>query len=395
MWSLTEERIGPYRAGWDMIGKGIVVVLVGLTMNVCGVGVLPAAGAVSGECSGCHTMHNSQAGATMKLDSTPTSGGSGECTDCHADTRNILLRMDCLGCHAQNPNGSANVISGIPQIAHNAGTDLAAGNFRNVFVDDSYGHNVHGFGSAIATDGTLGNTPPGYDSAFDPSTAGYDPAYSSGQIMCAGRNGCHGDRDQLGQYDALRGAHHEDDTALQYGAGFTEGSQGSTVGTSYRFLYKIRGAEDSDWEATTGTSDHNEYRGATFDSGRASQTWADIATMSQFCAECHGNFHSGAGLTTSGPWIRHPSDAVLPNAAPYSSYTSYSVLAPVARQTIADATTQASGSVTPGTDVVFCLSCHRAHASPYSDLLRWDYNTCKNATPDVSCGCFTCHSDKD
>ena len=89
--------------------------------------------------------------------------------------------MDCLGCHAQNPNGASNIINNIPQIAHNAGIDLAGGNFRDVFIDDSYGHNVHGFDSAlIGTDVDLVNTPPGYSEhhtgrALDITTSDCEP----------------------------------------------------------------------------------------------------------------------------------------------------------------------------------------------------------------------------
>jgi len=372
-------------------------------LSICVWGILwivlsagSAVAAVSGECSNCHTMHNSQDNASMKLDSTPVVGSvSAECVQCHATLRFVMLRMDCLGCHAQSINGASNIISGSPQIIHNAGTDLAAGNFRNVFFDDANGHNVHGFDSAlIAQDSNLFNVPPGYDSNFDPSTGGYQPGYVTGQVMCAGQNGCHGNRDVVSQIDAMKGAHHSDDTLLHYGGSYTETGQGSTVGTSYRYLYKVKGAEDSDWENTSGGTDHNEYRGLDY-AGRASQTWSDIETMSQFCAECHGNFHSTSGLG-GDPWIRHPSDLSLPNQAPYSDYTVYDSTVPVARISISDGSTQASNTVTPGTDTVFCLSCHRAHASPYPDMMRWDYiANCDSGVANVNCGCFTCHTDKD
>jgi len=34
---------------------------------------------------------------------------------------------------------------------------------------------------------------------------------------------------------------------------------------------------------------------------------------------------------------------------------------------------------------VFCLSCHRAHASPFKDAMRWDYS-------DNAQGCLECHT---
>lgn len=352
----------------------------------------------SGVCSDCHTMHGTEDNMSMRLDSTPvTGGGASECYDCHSQLRGALLRMDCIGCHAQGIAGAPNIINNTPQVAFNTTTaDLAAGNIRHVFVDDANGHNVHGFPSPpIGADGRLLNTPPGYDASFDPSAGKYDSSYATGQVMCAGQNGCHGNRDELSQAKAINGAHHYNDTVLQYGAEFNEALQGTEVGNSYRFLFKVRGAEDDDWQKTIGATDHNEYLGVPFDAGRSTQAWADIKTMSQLCAECHGNFHSGAGLRSSNMWIRHPTDVVMPNSVPFSDVTSFSPTVPIARQSLAGGTSQASGTVTAGSDVVFCLSCHSAHASPYPSMLRWDYDTCFGSDPDHKCGCYTCHSDLD
>jgi len=345
---------------------------------------------VTGLCSDCHTMHNSQNAATMRLDSTPiTGGGAGECLDCHAQTRASLLRLDCLGCHAQDVNGGANITGSMPQVAHNAATDLAGGNYRYVFADDTHGHNVHGFGNGfVGPDSNLGNTPPGYNAAFDPATGKYNTANMAGQLMCSGQNGCHGNRDQVSQILAMQGTHHADDKILKFGANFTETGQGATPGKSYRFLYKVHGAEDSDWQSTSGAADHNEYKGAVY-GVRAGQAWGDIVSMSQFCAECHGNFHASAGVGGPGTWLRHPTDVALPA---YTNYTAYTPQIPAARTAIASGTAQASGLVTPGSnaDVVVCLSCHRAHASPYPDMLRWDYGNMAAGT-----GCYVCHTEKD
>jgi hypothetical protein len=358
-------------------------------------------------CSNCHTMHNSQNATSMKLDGTPVSGsGTGECLDCHADTRAVLLRLDCLGCHAAGISGSENIISGWPQIALNtSATHLAGGNYKYVFADDTLGHNVHGFGnSVIGPDTNLGNNPPGYKSDYDPSSGKYQVGQGAAQVMCAGQNGCHGNRDQVSPILAMRGTHHTDDSMLKYGGTFDEGQQGggaggtsdyTTAGHSYRFLYNVHGGEDDDWEATVNSTNHNEYKGAAFASRGQTQTWADVMTISDLCAECHGKFHAGglsgdSGIGNSSRWLRHPTDVVLPGSGEYSAYTTYSIEAPVARVTIPNA---ASGVVTPGTNdaIVMCLSCHRAHASAYPDMLRWDYST-MIAGGGGSGGCFTCHS---
>jgi hypothetical protein len=349
-------------------------------------------------CSNCHTMHNSQNGTDMRLDDTRITGsGAGECLDCHADTRAVLLRLDCLGCHAKELDTDNNItFDGWPQIALNMGvTYLAGGNYKYVFVANENGHNVHGFGNAnIPVD--LGNTPPGYNAKYDPSTGKYQTSLSN-QIMCAGQNGCHGNRNEVSPYVAMKGTHHADDSMLKFGS-IAEGQQGNTPGTSYRFLYKVHGGEDDDWQASVTAADHNEYKGATFASRplESGQVWGNIETISQFCAECHGYFHASDEITdtTGSPWKRHPTDVSLPDSGEYASYTVYSVEAPVARVNIPGSpldTVDPSGDVD---DIVMCLSCHRAHASEYPDILRWDYSEMIAGDSSKSGGCFTCHTQK-
>jgi predicted CXXCH cytochrome family protein len=371
-------------------------------------------------CSNCHTMHNSQNATWMQLGDTSHQFGfgKGDCEDCHSTTRAVLLRLDCIGCHAKELNTNNNITSdGWPQVALNMGppevptpiTFLAGGNYKYVFQDDSYGHNVHGFGSAIGTDTDLGNNPPGYDSNYDPSTSGgYDPGVGTGQILCAGQNGCHGNRDTSVPYISMKATHHANDSMLKFGT-ISEGQQGggaggadtTAAGKSYRFLYNVHGGEDSDWQASVSATDHNEYKGATFASRPIGtpRTWANIDTISDLCAECHGYFHASDEITdqtppTGTPWKRHPTDAVIPASGEYASYTAYSTEAPAARASIPIASP--SGSVNPGTNnaIVMCLSCHRAHASEFPDILRWDYST-MIAGGGGSGGCFTCHTTKD
>jgi hypothetical protein len=110
-------------------------------------------------------------------------------------------------------------------------------------------------------------------------------------------------------------------------------------------------------------------------------------TMTAYCTGCHGNFHTQ--LDGNANWIRHPSDAVLPTDGEYADYTAYDVIAPVARPAL----TAVSDVVNPGTDMVMCLSCHRAHGSPNDDMLRWEYSGMV-AGGGGSGGCFVCHTEK-
>jgi len=336
--------------------------------------------AVTGPCVNCHTMHNSQGGAAMA-----TYGGE-------TGPNSFLTRGSCIGCHAQ---GTANKIvtiggSDIPQVYHTDGSgDLAGGNFKYIETDDNRGHNVSDFSNP---DGTL-NSAPGHHSTTMPTT---------NTLTCAGHNGCHGYR----RFNAgsglrtLKGAHH----------GNVDGKcdSATTVANSYRFLYNVKGFENmgANKYQNLNATDHNEYFGTTSPGETGCLDCHDMAddmkikppnmTISGFCATCHSNFHklSGIGGSTTGPFTRHPTDVVLPDdvSKEYKDYTSYSVEAPVGRTTVPDSP---SGTVTPGTDVVTCLSCHAAHATNYPDMLRWDYTTMIASGGSNTTGCFTCHTQKD
>ena len=339
-----------------------------------------------GTCKDCHVMHYGQILGAEGL-SRPSATLAVARTA--RPIRGLTLE-DCLGCHAQG--GPANITEDdIPQVYHTDTNDLAAGNFKYVEESDARGHNVYGI-SGISADKVLdGANPPGYNSSYDPATPTKYSANPHNQVTCAGTFGCHGNRDYVDEADAMFGAHHETDTCLKFGS-IDEVSQGTTVGTSYRFLYKVKGGEDDDWQkANLATSTkHNEYKGQAF-APRTGQTWADVNTISELCAECHGDFHKSgtSGIGTASPWLRHPTDVVLSDG----EYADYNPDAPVARQTIPDAP---GSGFTAGSDVVMCLSCHRAHGSYQPDLLRWDYSTmvAGGDTP-TSLGCFTCHTDKD
>jgi predicted CXXCH cytochrome family protein len=180
------------------------------------------------------------------------------------------------------------------------------------------------------------------------------------------------------------------------------------VYNSYRFLMGVKGYENNGtkkWE-NFDQNNHNEYFGAitpmSFTGAECNicHTPQGVQptnnTISGFCGTCHREFHTvqGIGGDTSSPFTRHPTDVVLPGSGEYADYNGagnfYSVEAPVARTAVPNSI---GNTVSPGTDVVMCLSCHMAHASNYPDMLRWDYNT-MIAGGGGSGGCFTCHTTK-
>jgi hypothetical protein len=383
--------------------KVLIISLVVLLSLVLANGFVDAK--ITGVCSNCHTMHNSQNGS-------PVAGGG---------PYEYLLKLGataktaCWGCHAESTTGGNNIspTTGAPQVAHNT-TDLAGGNFSYITGDKALttgttktvGHNVKD--TAVTDDNyTSGTFPPG-----DQHTTGITNA----NFTCAGQYGCHGDRTASSEYPAVYGAHHYLDNQLKFGSineanqALGSGTNGEQVGSSYRFLKGVAGGEDSDWQATKSETDHNEYKGGTT-MGTSTKTapatggTPSKGTISGLCAECHGFFHGTATNETGGtatPWKRHPTDIVLPNSSEYQSYydknttatKKYSVEAPVARQSIPNAM---EDDVTPATDVVMCLSCHTVHASPYEDILRWNYSGMDAGTTGASAqtGCFVCHTGKD
>jgi hypothetical protein len=303
----------------------------------------------------------------------------------------MLLRDTCVGCHMatdagtwKDPYTDAPIVfnTSAPNYGASIGTGpkqgLAGGNFYWVADggenDDAKGHNVWGISGQ---DATLTRGPGGgfcagschYSLAISPSdTTPINPE----DVPKNGCQGCH-----------VFTKHHKDDGC-------------------YRFLYykynpndvsyAVRGQEDPEWERNPTSTTHNTYIGA--DNPTDFHFWLSDGggNISAFCYPCHQAFEAptSTGIGTSEPWFRHPSDMVIPSTGEYAAYTTYDPIAPVGRPdgNFPDPPSQ----VRPGTDRVICMSCHRAHGSPYFKILRWDYKGWpENAQPS---GCGICHSKK-
>jgi len=372
---------------------------------------LPAHSAITGECSNCHTMHNSQNGSIMA-----DYGATGQPWK-GTGPYEALTRGDCLGCHGI---GTSNIVtiggSEIPQVYHtSAADDLAGGNFAYILgtkgsgASDAKGHNVTDLGNL---DDTLDYAPGWFPRE-------HDNAVTSNNLTCAGSIGCHGNRgdpDAMG-VPVIKGSHHKNVSGKLDIA--------DDVYNSYRFLRGVKGYENDGtykWQ-NKDANNHNEYFGATTPanigcSAQSCHTPTGVVppnnTMSGFCATCHGSFHvvgdadddiidEGIGGDTSSPFTRHPTDVILPGGTTeYANYNPaggnlFSVEAPVARGVVPDSI---SSVVIPGDSgaegaIVMCLSCHKAHASDYPDMLRWDYNTIIAGGGTNGTGCFVCHTTKD
>ncbi|WP_303723023.1 cytochrome c3 family protein [Malonomonas rubra] len=349
---------------------------------------------MNGSCVECHTMHNSQGGLSMRFDSTELTGAAallraGSCTGCHADaTRNTNIDTSA------GPDYTL-----IPQVdgqfytePGTTGNTLAGGTFHFVANDKTTGHNIvdlSEFGHAVDL-----TSPPGYDVTIAQSV-GLPTTW--GALTCAGVNGCHGEHSDafnqpLSKFGAISGAHHESDATID----------GTTVGKSYRFLKGVLGVEDDDWEGDA-DADHNVYHGVDRLAAGANEVDSG-ATISSLCGQCHGKFHSsennnvGEGVM-SNPWLRHPTDIdmmMLAGTSEYAAYE-YDMQAPVAANLTVTVMTTSAVDSDYQQKIVTCVSCHRAHGSPYEDLLRWSYAGMDAGTAGATAGtgCFLCHTSKD
>lgn len=349
---------------------------------------------VSGDCSNCHTMHNSKDGSAVVADGLPAyqSLTVDSCVGCHSHSSNLTI-IDLGG--SQVPI----VFSGSePTYPPNGNTSstLAGGNFFWVAQgDDSKGHNVFGISGQDAV----------LFSAPGSSTSCAQTCHTSLALS--------GEAFPMYPYSGCRGchlpAHHADDSSVVVDAS----------GGSYRFLGDlmsrtfgfpdsgrgVKGIEADDWEQNPSEFNHNTYAGTANSYSQVFGTFLDSSSIGQFCSGCHGNFHhrmtsdqiaTNQQSAISGAWMRHPSDVVLPADIDeeYNAYTVYNPLAPVAKPVLSEGLLN-SPEVVPGTDVVTCISCHRPHGSPYPDMLRWNYDNCESEVVNSNCGCFVCHTKKD
>jgi hypothetical protein len=333
---------------------------------------------VTGPCSNCHTMHNSQNGGAVARDGAGTgwdengklTGGSIQTTPL-----NTLLISGCVGCHSSTTGETIINVGGsrIPIVFNTGGyppKPLAGGNFYHVSrggaANDVYGHNVYGI-SDVDNNITEEEGAPGRDGGPGCKGCHYTLAKAP-SLSSLGKNGCEGCHYNV--------AHH-DDTKHWYR--FLKGHLGDN--------FYVTGIEESDWEQSPTSDTHNIYQGTT-----AGYSWGtglqSTHSVSAFCSGCHFEFHENMGA--SSQWLRHPTDILLPQTGKYEGYnpvTNYSVEAPVAWTD--------TSNRTRATAVVMCLSCHRAHGAPYADILRWDYKSMIAGGGNNTTGCFTCHTRKD
>jgi hypothetical protein len=124
--------------------------------------------AITGQCSNCHTMHNSQNGQGEVQ-----TYSEGTLQTNQTTPQSQLLKASCIACHT-GTTGQTNSF-GAPIVLHitaptgqGAGKTLAGGDFywvaKGLGATDSKGHNVSGLADPDVTiSANIGNNPPGWD----------------------------------------------------------------------------------------------------------------------------------------------------------------------------------------------------------------------------------------
>jgi hypothetical protein len=365
-------------------------------------------------CGDCHTLHNSEDGADVAVDGGPN--------------KELLKRGNwtdmCLSCHMQGQNTSGT--AALPDVLDSgweapivmtldgvdpAGIAMPGGDFYYSNLNDKLGHNpaysageVGGAPTSVmmAADSVLGDTPPGgvidgddewschschgMHSRFSPSYTAWrqvqrkvNGVVTTGDVSGFGVETAAGNKTQDASYEPIK-----------------SNSRGDIQGTSYvNERQDTNPLEGADLYADESDTNKNVYRGG----------------FSSFCSACHGAFHGGAGEAENvanantnpdgdGRWMRHPTNVVMADQTTSGlSSRKYGTGSYTAQITNAQASTpnpdgydwryplvQADGDfnvtvagtgttitdATLDTSRLSCLTCHKAHATQYENMTRWD-----------------------
>ncbi|MBI5118274.1 hypothetical protein HZA56_17495 [Candidatus Poribacteria bacterium] len=280
-------------------------------------------------CSGCHIIHNSQDGQIVNVVSA-------------SDNPYLLLRGTpsdtCLICHAdygQKSNDGQTLGPGgdfywmTRDVSWNSPDEPGT---ATIYARE-HGHNIDAPGNGIRPDPVLTRAPGG--------------DFNSQYLGC---NSCHD-------------PHSNTNFRRLYGVGATEANYPG----GYSFSHP----------APTAIGSPHETRVMAPGAENMGQHTAYISGMSDWCANCHKDMHSG--LTNR---MVHPADVTL-GAEISNNYNAYvttsnktgggyaiAYLPLVPFEDAANTTVSSSG--TRATSKIMCLTCHRAHASPYQKACRWD-----------------------
>ncbi|MGE4343580.1 MAG: hypothetical protein AB7F20_04730 [Geoalkalibacter sp.] len=294
-------------------------------------------------CDGCHSMHS---GADSGPSLQKGSDNSSTCLNCH----NGAARYHVNSADGSNTNEGGD-FHWVNDNGYNFNSSHDPRNPISTPVDyNNFGHNVIAADFGIEADTNLTVAPGG--------------SFLAAELGCSS---CHDPHGQA-QGGTIGGA-----APISVSGSYGEVPPEGTIAGNYRLLYD---SNKNGFSEDAPIARANSYDGAYVQYGSG---------MSGWCANCHGQFYS---QSASGGM--HPTDVSVPGV--YNSYvatgnysgdiaTAYDPLVPIERGVttgswdLPDPTDAATAGVgADGSSQVMCLSCHRAHASPFENALRWEYN---------------------
>jgi predicted CXXCH cytochrome family protein len=341
-------------------------------------------------------------------------GGVATCTSCHSmhealDSGALLVKVDnsstCLTCHEGSAGSyrvstpTANAPAGVAPWQRNPG-----GDFR--WLSKSYTWTMPRSGSNDGQQHGHNIVAAGADEANFSFTADLNNVMAPGGTMLSSGLGCASCHDPHGQ------------TRRDENGDFINPGSASFVGTSYPPIeasgsypdpyepepgyalgsYRLLGGEGYQAYGTTtfpgapiaiAPSTYNRTELATQTRvayGTPGAAGAGTASWAEWCGTCHAAYHTAP----AGVFVHPVDDGLGAVADNYNKYMktgeltatdadSYTSLVPFAENT-EDWAVLASHAVNNDTilngptdeDRVTCLSCHRAHASAWDNILRWN-----------------------
>jgi predicted CXXCH cytochrome family protein len=359
------------RVKWSFIILGALVIALGLG----GAAYAFHSGGVA-ECTGCHSMHAAKAGGSFLL-----IGGdqSSTCLSCH------MHAGDTGPSSYHIMTADADAPAGVPPKQRTPGGDF--GWLRKTYTftirgttttEDgaTHGHNVVAVDMGMTADPTNTTAPGG--------------TFPAAQLGCQSCHDPHSANRRLSDGTYVKGGVLGQATAPIIGSGSYNNSvipaAGQAVGV-YRLLRGLgdnsRGVTFSGVAIAVAPSTYNQTEAT--NQVRVAYGQSGTNTWGNWCATCHTQMHS------SGNYV-HPIDESLGSAMAnnYNAYiksgdltgtsaNSFTSLVPFIENTGDIATLQShaknNNSYLNGpssSDKVACLSCHRAHATGWPEMLRWN-----------------------
>jgi hypothetical protein len=359
------------------------------------------------ECDGCHTMHNSDGGATMNggtlyqagpfLLQTGTGGqASDACLNCHENTARSSY-------HISTTTGDMDGAATFPN-NRTPGGDFG---WLKLATGHKGGHNVlgtsHGF-SAETKFTTIANVGPG-------------GSYPANQLQCSSCHDPHGKyrRDSTGTITVPNNAGNRNYLPIANSGSYSNSL--APTATAAVGVYRILGGVGYLPKSMSGSASLAFLNGppaavapSTYNASESvNQTKVAYgAGMSEWCANCHKTLLDNAGVSANNltGGHTHPagaaallsggsSDTVAAGdiAGNYNAYvssgnltgtsaSSYESLVPYEENSTNYTTLQGlarSNAATyagpAGSASAMCLSCHRAHATGFESMLRYDISS--------------------